>query len=91
MSHTMSDDINKLDAIWIGQFCRLEIPLQSTMNLRRVAEELRGLAFRLDGISRYEPDATQAMLDVRSAVRRCNKRIEAIRGRGRPKKSRNYF
>jgi hypothetical protein len=45
-----ADDVNRLDAKWIGQFCRLEIPLQSVVNLRRVAEELRGLAFRLDQV-----------------------------------------
>lgn len=86
-----ADDVNRLDAQWIGQFCRLEIPLQSVVNLRRVAEELRGLAFRLDGLSRYSQDPTGAMLEVRSAVTRTNRRLSEIRGRGRPKKSRHYY
>lgn len=86
-----ADDVNRIEEQYIGQLCRLEIPLKSVVNLRRVAEELRGLAFRLDGLSRSDATPSQAMLEVKGLVRRCNHRLDAIRGRGRPKRSRHHY
>lgn len=87
----MRDEVNQLEKLYVGEMCRIEIPLQSVITLRRVAEELRGLAYILDSISRTRVPPSEGMLQVKMAVRRTNKRMTAIRARGRPKRSRNYF
>lgn len=88
----MKDEVTGHKAGYVGDVARLEIPLKSVMNLRRVAEELRGLAMALECLSRFsdeEPAVT--MLEVRAAVKRCSDRLTAIRSRGRLKRSRNKF
>lgn len=86
------DELNQHEAAYIGDLVRLEIPLKSVTNLRRVAEELRGLAFRLECIGRFNTEKPSiAMLEVQMAVRNANHRLDKIRGRGRPKRSRNKF
>ena len=88
----MKDEVNWLDEKWVGQLVRLEIPLKSVSNLRRVAEVLRGLAYQLDNLGRFGgQDAVGDMLEVKKIVRRANKDLTKIRGRGRPKKGRNSF
>jgi hypothetical protein len=75
-----------------GDVVRLEIPLRSVHGLRQVADELRGLATRLDCISRYSSGRPAlTMMEVYTVVRQCNRKLDRIRGRGRPKKSRNKF
>ena len=86
------DEVNKHEEVWVGDVVRLEIPLKSVMNLRRVAEELRGLAHHLECLGRFNNEKPSvAMLEVRSMVRATNQRLDAIRGRGRPKRSRNKY
>lgn len=89
---SMRDEIKPLEQPYIGDLVRLEIPLQSVTNLRRVAEVLRGLAYQLDSIGRFHQGGpVEAMLDVRSIVKKANKDLTKIRSRGRPKKSRNTY
>lgn len=87
-----ADEVSDMALAYVGDLVRLEIPLKSVTNLRRVAEELHGLATRIDMLSRFrheQPSAT--MIEVRMLVTRTNKRLEAIRARGRPKKSRTKY
>lgn len=49
----MRDELNRYEETMMSQVVRLEIPLKSVMNLRRVAEELRGLAYQLECMSRF--------------------------------------
>lgn len=88
----MQDEVPIQKQHYVGECIRLEIPLKSVMNLRRVAEELRGLASRLECLSRYQSEsASVTMLMARSEIKRSADRITAIRGRGRPKRSRHKF
>lgn len=86
------DELHKHEEVYIGDFVRLEIPLKSVMNLRKVADELHGLANRLECLGRFSNEKPSvAMLQVRLMVKESNHRLEKIRGRGRPKKSRHKF
>lgn len=86
------DEINQVEATYIGDVVRLEIPLKSVFNLRKVAEELHGLATRLEHLARLSDDKPPVvMLQVREMVRGTNRRLDAIRSRGRPKRSRHKF
>lgn len=86
------DDLNQHEQGYIGDVARLEIPLQSVSALRRVAEELRGLATRLDCLAVFADDKPGVvMLEARMLVRGASKRLTEIRGRGRPKRSRHKF
>lgn len=86
------DEVNPVEASYVGDVVRLEIPLKSVTNLRRVADELHGLATRLEWLARFSRDKPPVvMLETRTLVRETNRRLDAIRGRGRPKKSRNKF
>jgi hypothetical protein len=72
---------------YIGKVARVEVPLRSVISLRRVADELRGLAASLEYLSHERNESPAAvLLSARMAVRRCNQRVAAIRGPGRPKK-----
>jgi hypothetical protein len=81
------DELYPHEQDYVGKTARVEVPLRSVMTLRRVANELRGLAASLEYLSheRVESPAS-VMLAARMAVRRCNHKMAAIRGRGRPKK-----
>lgn len=85
------DEIIKHEEAYVGDVVRLEIPLKSLMNLRRVAEELRGLAHRLECIGRFADRPAAAMIEVRMIVKATNHRLDKIRSRGRPKRSRNKY
>ena len=88
----MDDEVKALQQSYVGDLVRLEIPLKSVTNLRRVAEVLRGLAYQLETCGRFhDGNPAEVMLDVRMIVRKANKDLTAIRGRGRPKKGRNSF
>jgi hypothetical protein len=64
---------------------RLHVPLKNVEHLRRVAEVLRGLAYELDNLGRYRDDKPTITLgEAWSAVRRADRRMKEIRGRGRP-------
>lgn len=83
----MRDEVSKLEAEYVGEVCRMEIPLQSVANLARVAEVLRGLASRFDNLYHY-PHETPAgtMLEVRRLIGKANRDLMKVRGRGRPRK-----
>lgn len=86
------DETSAVEESYVGDVVRLEVPLKSVCNLRRVADELHGLATRLEWLSRFSRDKPGVvMLEVRMLVRETNGRLDAIRGRGRPKRSRNKF
>lgn len=85
------DEIIKHEESYVGDVVRLEIPLKSLMNLRRVAEELRGLAQRLESIGRFADHPAAGMLEARMIVKATNRRLDEIRSRGRPKRSRNKY
>lgn len=86
------DRISDVEKGYVGDVVRLEIPLESVANLRRVADELRGLAWHLETISRFREGGPSAkMLEVRMVVSSTNKALVKIRSRGRPKRSRNKF
>lgn len=86
------DETNQHEEAYIGDVVRLEIPLKSVMNLRRLAEELHGLAHRLECLGRFNTEKPSvAMLQVRFMVKETNRKLDKIRGRGRPKRSRNKY
>lgn len=82
----MRDEHTKHDKQWRPEVVRIEIPLRSVVNLRRVASELRGLATRLDALSRDPSDATDVLGDADRAVRHAQANMRKIRSPGRPKK-----
>jgi hypothetical protein len=84
---TSRDEHTKFDKRWKPEVARLEIPLKSVVNLRRVASELRGLASRLDALSRDPSDATLVLEDAARAVLHTRRNLAKIRSVGRPKKS----
>lgn len=87
----MRDEVRPLVLPAYGETCRFEIPIKSLVNLRKVAEELRGLAQRLEYLSRYPLETPeQTIIEVRRVISHTNKRMQTIRGRGRPKKGRQF-
>jgi CelD/BcsL family acetyltransferase involved in cellulose biosynthesis len=82
----MRDAPTNLEATYVGKVARLNIPLHSVVTLRRIAEELRGLATNLEYISRRDDTPPVALLEARYAVERAANRMKEIRGRGRPVK-----
>lgn len=86
MSEHQRDRLNQYETDLIGKVVRLEIPLTSVMNLRRVAEELRGLAHKFDCMGRYRNDTPMLVMgEVKSLVSQTNRKLRKIRGRGRPR------
>jgi len=83
---TSRDEHTKFDKTWKPEVIRIEIPLKSVVNLRRVASELRGLASRLDALSRDAADSTILLEDAASAARHTQANMRKIRSPGRPKK-----
>ena len=63
------DDLTKYEESYVGDVVRLEIPLKSLMNLRRVAEELRGLAHRLECIGRFAERPAAGMIEAQMIVK----------------------
>lgn len=82
----MRDELRKHERDYIGELVRLDIPLRSVVNLRRVASELRGLAEALDRLSRDPGDAADVLWDARKAARRAQSNMRKIKSPGRPKK-----
>lgn len=82
----MRDDLDFIGQKIVGEVARLEVPLRSVVNLRRVAENLRGLADRLDAMSRDGTrESRRILFDAMLEVRSCNRRLRAIRRPGRPR------
>jgi hypothetical protein len=81
------DEITKHEEAYVGKTARVEVPLRSVTALRRVADELRGLANRLEFLGHEKTDRpSEVLLEARSLVRQCNHKMAAIRGPGRPRK-----
>ena len=63
-----------------GETCRLEIPLTSVYNLRRVAALLRGLAEQLDFLSRRDDIPPRSItFQARESARATNYKLRAMR------------
>lgn len=82
----MRDRPNRHEQSYLSEVARLDIPLRSVVNLRRVASELRGLAERLDFLSRDPRETPDVLHDAWSAVRHTRRNMEKIKSPGRPKK-----
>jgi len=82
----MKDQTDKFAMAWIGEVVRLDIPLRSVVNLRRVAGELRALALRLDALSRNPNDPKHVLFEASMVARRTQKNLRSIRKPGRPHK-----
>lgn len=81
------DEITKHEEAYVGKTARVEVPLRSVIALRRVADELRGLAARLEFLGHEKTDRpSEVLLEARYQVRECNHKMAAIRGPGRPRK-----
>lgn len=79
------DSTDHIESQYVPEVARLEIPLRSVVNLRRVAEELRGLAAHLDRISRHpDPKAGRLLFEAAHHVVRTRRRLLSIRKPGRP-------
>lgn len=82
----MKDETTPYEQTYTPTVARLDVPLRSVVNLRRVAGQLRALAQQLDFLSR-EPGAADIILTAaRKEVRHANKELQKIRRPGRPKK-----
>lgn len=85
--HLQPDELHKYEQDYVGKTARVDVPLKSVVALRRVAEELRGLAARLEFLSHERNERPPVvMLEARAAIRQCNRKMAALRGPGRPKK-----
>lgn len=84
----MRDELTEYEKTWKPQMVRLDIPLRSVVNLRRVAGELRALAERFDFISRSGWDATEALNEAWFAASHTRRNLINIRTVGRPPKKR---
>jgi hypothetical protein len=82
----MRDELNRYEQTYVSEVARLDIPLRSVVNLRRVAEELRGLAQRLDFLSRDTGTSADVLQDAWRACYRTRRNLSRIRAPGRPKK-----
>jgi hypothetical protein len=71
---------------WVPTVARLDIPLGSVVNLRRVAGELRALAERLDVLSRDPADSAEVLFEAGRATRHTAANLRKIRRPGRPAK-----
>lgn len=82
----MRDEMNAYEKKMITEVVRLDLPMRSVVNLRRVASELRGLAEVLDRLSREPGDPGDVLSDARKAGRHTNRNLAKIKTPGRPKK-----
>lgn len=84
MSKRVRDIPSFTAGTYISEVVRIDVPMRSVVNLRRVAENLRGLADRLDFLSRDPRDADQVLFEANSEARRCHRRMQSIQPPGRP-------
>ena len=70
---------------WVPTVARLDIPLGSVVNLRRVAGELRALAERLDVLSRDPADSADLLFAAGRATRHTAANLRKIKKPGRPR------
>lgn len=76
---------------YIPEVVRMDLPMRSAVNLRRVAGELRALAQSLDVLSRSHEDTSVVLLSAVMACERTRKRMRLIRAPGRPRKQKKYL
>lgn len=81
-----TDELDDLDRAIVGEVARLDVPLNSVVGLRRVAEHLRGLASALETLSRRDDLVARSVLfEARMTTREVNRRLRRMRPPGRPK------
>lgn len=86
LEQNSADELTDLDRAIVGEVARLDVPLNSVVALRRVAEHLRGLATMMDQASHRDDLPPRSVLfEVRMQVREVNRRLRRLRGPGRPK------
>lgn len=71
---------------WVPTVARLDIPLGSVVNLRRIAGELRALAERFDVLSRDPADSADLLFQAGRATRHTASNMRKIKTPGRPRK-----
>ena len=71
---------------WVRPVARLDIPLESVVNLRRIAGLLRGLAVQLDHMSREQGEVPEILFAAGEQVRHTNRELAKVRRSGRPRK-----
>jgi len=81
------DDLDYTGKQIVPEVSRLDIPLRSVVNLRRVAQNLRGLADRLDFLSRDPRDSRTVLFEAMLEIRSVAARLRAIKSPGRPKRT----
>lgn len=82
-----TDELDGIDRMIVGDVARLDIPLRSVVNLRRVADHLRGLAAMMEQASKRDDiPARSVLFEVRMYTREVNRKLRAMRGPGRPQK-----
>ena len=86
MRANLRDETTAYEQTYIPAVSRLDLPLRSVVNLRRVAAELRGLAERLDFLSRDTASADEILFSAWQSSRRTNRKLARIRKPGRPPK-----
>lgn len=84
MTKRITDTASHTGRTYINGVVRVDVPMRSVVNLRRVAENLRGLAERLDFLSRDPRDADEVLFEAMSEARRCHRRLQSIQPPGRP-------
>lgn len=82
----MRDEVSKFEQRHISIVARLDVPLKSVVNLRRVAGNLRALAQQLDFLSRSPEDAAVVLSAARNEIRHTNREMQKIKTVGRPRK-----
>lgn len=80
----MRDRLTGYEETYMPTMARLDLPLSSVVNLRRVAAELRGLADRLDWLSRDAADPPDVLFSAWTAIRHTGRNCAKIRRPGRP-------
>lgn len=84
MTKRPRDTLSYTATLYMPEAARIDIPVRSVVNLRRVAENLRGLADRLEFLSRDRRDSNEILLEALMEARRCHRRMQAIQPPGRP-------
>jgi hypothetical protein len=75
-----ADENDAIGRMMVGQWARLEVPLASVYNLRRVAALLRDLAEELDFLSRQDDIPNRMILfQARESAREVNAKLRTMR------------
>lgn len=85
----MRDHTTEFEQRYTPKVVRIHVPLTSVVSLRRIADELRGLANRLDYLSRTQDKPTTVLNEAWFACKHTVGRVNEIRAPGRPRKSKH--